>query len=347
MLGLHSSLGRFFTDAEDRTGGDRVAVLSYRFWQRQFGGDPGIIGRALPLGKGTYTVIGVGPKDFGGIDLDPSDLFVPIHPAAEGDVNSPEAIGSRNWWWMSTVARLKPGVAAATAAAQATVAFRRGASEGRQRDTTSQVVLGPIQEARGPDPSSDAKVALWIGVVAAVVLLIACANVANLLLARGVSRRRELAVRASLGAGRAGLIRALLTESLVLAVAGGISAIVLASWAGAAARSVLLPDLSPGRAPLVDTRMLLFTVAAVGLTTLLTGIIPAVQASRTDLVSAFKSGGHGTTGHGSATRTTLMIAQIALTLVLLVGAGALRALAAQGPGHRSRDSTPIACSVSR
>ena len=320
LLGLHSSLGRFFTDAEDRTGGDRVAVLSYRFWQRQFGGDPGIIGRALPLGKGTYTVIGVGPKDFGGIDLDLSDLFVPIHPAAEGDVSSPEAIGSRNYIWLSTIARLKPGVARSAAAAQATVAFRRGASEGRRRDTTTQVVLGPIQEARGPDPSSDAKVALWIGVVAAVVLLIACANVANLLLARGVSRRRELAVRASLGAGRAGLIRALLTESLVLAVAGGISAIVLASWVGAAARSFLLPSLAP-EAPLVDTRVLLFTGAVVLLTTLLTGVVPAIQASRTDLVSALKSGGHGTTGHGSATRTTLMIAQIALTLVLLVGAG--------------------------
>lgn len=320
MLGLQPTLGRFFTDAEDRTGGDRVAVLTYRFWQRQFSGDPGIVGRALPIGKGTYTVIGVGPKEFTGIDLAPVDLFLPIHPAAEGDVASPEAIGSRNWWWMSTVARLKPGVPAATAAAQATVAYRQGVSQGKRRDSTSLVVLGAIQESRGPETSSDSKVALWIGVVAAIVLLIACANVANLLLARGVGRRRELAVRASLGAGRAGLIRALLTESLVLALVGGSSAIVLALWAGGAARSVLLPDLSPD-VPLIDTRMLLFTVAAVVLTTLLTGIVPAIQASRMDLVSAFKGGGHGTTGHGTATRTTLLVAQIALTLVLLVGAG--------------------------
>jgi predicted permease len=320
LLGVRPSLGRFFTEAEDRVGGDRVAVITYRFWQRQFGGDSGIIGRALALGKGTYTVVGVGPRDFGGIDLKPSDLFLPIHPAAEGDVNVAQSISSRNYQWLSTIARLKPGMTLESAAAQATIAYRRGTASTPRPDTTTRVILGPVQEARAPEASSDFKVALWIGVVAAVVLLIACANVANLLLARGVSRRRELAVRASLGAGRAGLIRALLSESLVLAAAGGISAIMLASWGGAAARSFLLPSL-PSDVPLVDPRVLFFTAAAVMLTTLLTGIVPAVQASRTDLVGALKSGGHGTTGRGSITRTTLLVAQIALTLVLLVGAG--------------------------
>ena len=320
MLDLQPALGRFFTEVEDRIGGDRVVVLTYRFWQHHFGGDPKIIGRSLPLGRSSYTVIGVGPKDFTGIDLAAADLILPIRPAAEGDVTSAEAIGSRNWFWMSTVARLKPGVAIATAEAQGTVAYRRGASEGKRKDSTTQVLLGPIQDSRGPAASSDAKVALWIGVVAAIVLLIACANVANLLLARGVARRRELAVRVSLGAGRAGLMRALLAESLVLVLAGGASAIMLALWAGGAARSILLPDLSDA-VPLIDQRMLLFTVVAVVVTTLLTGIIPAVQASRTDIVSAFKGSGHGTTGHGTATRTTLLVAQIALTLVLLVGAG--------------------------
>jgi predicted permease len=320
MLGLHPSLGRFFTDAEDRIGGDRVAVLTWPFWQRQFGGDPSVVGRALPLGKGTYTVIGVAPRDFTGIDLAATDLILPIHPAAEGDVVSAEAIGSRNWQWMSTMARIKPGVLPATAAAEATVAYRRGVSEGKRKDSTTVAALGAIQESRGPGTSSDAKVALWIGIVASIVLLIVCANVANLLLARGVARRRELAVRASLGAGRGGLIRALLTESLVLACVGGAAAVVLAIWGGSAARSILLPDLSPD-VPLVDGRMLLFTAAAVLLTTVLTGMVPAIQATRTDLVSAFKSGGHGSTGSGLATRTTLLVAQIALTLVLLVGAG--------------------------
>jgi predicted permease len=320
MLGLHPSLGRFFTEAEDRLGGDRVAVLTWRFWQRQFGGDPAIIGRALPIGKGSYTVIGVAARDFTGIDLAATDLILPIRPAAEGDVAAAEAIGSRNWQWMSTVARVRHGVLPATAAAEATVAYRRGVSQGKRKDSITVVALGAIQESRGPGTTSDAKVALWIGIVASIVLLIVCANVANLLLARGVARRRELAVRASLGAGRGGLIRALLTESLVLACVGGAAAVVLAIWGGSAARGILLPDLSPDVA-LVDGRMLLFTAAAVLLTTVLTGIVPAIQATRTDLVSAFKSGGHGTTGQGSATRSGLLVAQIALTLVLLVGAG--------------------------
>jgi predicted permease len=193
-------------------------------------------------------------------------------------------------------------------------------SQGRRKDSTTNVVFGAIQQARAPQAGSDATVALWIGVVAAIVLLIACANVANLLLARGVSRRRELAVRASLGAGRAGLIRALLSESIVLALAGGTGALLLAFWVGATARSFLLPGV-PRSVPLVEPRVLLFTVAAVTLTALLTGLVPAMQASRTDLVAALKSGGHGATQHGGRTRTVLLVVQIALTLVLLVGAG--------------------------
>ncbi len=230
MLGVQPILGRLFTAEEDRPNGERVAVLSYGFWQRHFGGDPKVIGRVLTLGKGSYTVIGVTSAGFAGIDLSPRDMFLPINPAAQGDVVDPQALSSYGWSWMTVIARLAPGATEATASAQATLAFRRGVSQGARKDSTSTVLLGPIQEARAPETRSDAKVALWIGVVAAIVLLIACANVANLLLARGVSRRRELAVRASLGAGRGGLIRALLSESLVLAFAGGVSAIVLALW---------------------------------------------------------------------------------------------------------------------
>ena len=322
MLGIRPALGRSFTDAEDRTGGDRVAVLTYRFWQQQYGGDTTVIGRALPIGRGVYTVIGIGPKGFNGIDIAGVDLFLPIHPAAEGDFVPAEAIGSRNFSWISTIALLRPGVTVEIAAAQATVAYRRGAlSEGPSRDSTAQVLLGPIQQARGPgEMSSDVKVALWVAAVAAVVLLIACANVANLMLVRAVGRRRELAVRASLGAGRAGLVRLLLSEALVLATVGGISAVILALLAGKVARNFLLPTV-PSDAPLVEGRVLLFTVAAVLLTTALTGIAPAVQSGRADLVADLKGGGHGTTEHGGHVRTGLLVIQIALTLVLLVGAG--------------------------
>jgi predicted permease len=328
MLGVRPALGRFFASDEDRVGGAKVAVLSYGFWQRHFGGDSSVVGRLLPLGQGRYTVIGVGPRGFGGIDIAAADLFIPI-VAAAADVASPEAIGTRHWTWLEVIAKLGPGVRASDAASQATYAYRNGANadpedagnaDRLRQNNSTLALLGPIQEARGPQASSDAKVSAWIGMVGLVVLLIACANVANLLLARGLTRRRELAVRASLGAGRAGLIRLLLAESLLLAGAGGIAALALVEWGGAITRRFLLPELSPD-APIVDGRALLFTGLAVLATTLLIGLIPSIQASRTDLVESLKSGGHGLTRSGGRTRAALLVAQLALTLTLLVGAG--------------------------
>jgi predicted permease len=316
LLGLRASLGRFFGAEEDRVGGTPVVVLTYGFWQRQFGGDRSILGRPLQIGSKTYTVVGVGPEGFGGIDLQAADLFMPIIVAAP-DFASPEALTSRNWWWMQSIARLRPGLPLSQAVDQATSIYRANAAD--RSDSTAQVVLGPIQEARGPQASGESKVSAWILFVAGVVLLIACANVANLLLARGVNRRRELAVRAGLGAGRGGLMQMLLAESLLLSLLGGGAAILLAVWGGAAARGFLLPDL-PADTALVDGRVLLFTLLAVLLTTVLAGVVPAVQASRADVADALKSGGHATT-RGARTRAVLLAAQVAATLVLLVGAG--------------------------
>ncbi len=245
------------------------------------------------------------------------DIFLPIGVVA-AEVASPEALSSRHWWWMDAIARLRPGQRPEGAAARATLAYRRGAED--KADSTAAVLTGPIQQARGPEASSDAKVSAWIGFVAIAVLLIACANVANLLLARGVARRRELAVRAGLGAGRGGLMRMLLAESLVLAAAGGGAAVALAAWSGALARGFLVPGL-PADTPVVDTRMLAFTGLAVAATALLIGVVPAVQASRTDLTESLKSGGRGATQRGGRTRAALLAVQVALTLVLLVGAG--------------------------
>ncbi|MGH7594491.1 MAG: ABC transporter permease [Gemmatimonadales bacterium] len=323
LLGVQPALGRFFTADEDRVGGDAVAVLTYGFWQRRFGGDPAIIGRTLQLGKGYYTVIGVGPKGFAGINIQGADLFLPIAQAA-GDMMGKDAVDpvrGRGWSWLQIVARLVPDAPRPTIASAATLAFRTGNSIApRHRDSTSQVLFGPIQEARGPVTSADAKVSAWIGGVALIVLLIACANIANLLLARGVSRQRELAVRASLGAGRGGLIRTLLVESTLLAAVGGVVALVFVAWGGALAWAFLLPDL-PRDAAVVDARVLVVAAVAVIATALLIGLIPAIQATRTDLVSALKFGGHGSTGRAGLTRRVLLVAQIALTLALLVGAG--------------------------
>ncbi len=316
MVGVPAARGRVFGPDDDRDGAPRVAVVTDAFWRGKLAGDPAAVGRSLELGAHVYTVIGVTPPGFGGIDLMPQEVFVPI-AASVDEFMAREALTSRNYWFMSVLGQLAPGASREAVAARATAAYRSHAED--KFDSTATAVLGPIQEARGPEASSDAKVSAWIGIVALVVLLIACANVANLLLARGLARRRELAVRAGLGAGRGGLIRMILAESLVLAAAGGVAAIVLAAWTGAAARSLLIPDMPAGTA-VIDGTVLLFTLGAVVLTALLTGLVPAIQFSRADVADALKSGGRATLGHGR-TRAALLVTQIALTLVLLVGAG--------------------------
>jgi predicted permease len=319
LLGVAPGQGRFFGPADDRPGAERTAVVTEAFARSHVAGAQSAIGRSLRLGGHVYTVIGVAPRGFAGIDIEPVRLFLPIEAAAD-EFTDPKALTSWHYWWMDMIARVPADRASEYLAARATAVYRRGISEGRQPDSTSLVVLGPVQQARGPVATKEAKVSAWVGVVAAVVLLIACANVANLLLARGVARRRELAVRAGLGAGRGGLMRMMLAESLVLAAAGGGAALVLAAWTGAAARAYLIPNL-PTDAPVIDPRVLLFTGLAVLLTAVLTGLVPAIQFSRTDLTESLKSGGHGATARGGRTRAALLVAQIALTLVLLVGAG--------------------------
>ncbi len=319
VLGLVPARGRLFVADDDRPGAALVVVLTDAFWRSRFAADSGIVGRTIELGRGAVTVVGVAARGFTGIDVEPVDMFVPIGAAADELVGS-DALTSRGWWWMQVIARLRDGQRPEDAAARATALYRHGMAPRNASDSTAVVLLGSLQEARGPEASNESKVSAWIGFVAAVVLLIACANVANLLLARGVARRRELAVRASLGAGRGGLMRMILAESLVLALAGGATALVLAAWTGAAARAYLIPDL-PADAPVIDARVLLFTGVAVVLTALLTGLVPAIQSSRTDLTESLKGGGHGTTARGGRTRAALLVAQVALTLVLLVGAG--------------------------
>ena len=324
LLGVHPGFGRFFGAEDDHAGAPQTAVLSDGFWRRHFGADSSVIGRVLPLGSGQYTVIGVAPRDFRGIELGAPDLWLPLE-ATGNDIVPSEAFGTRNWMWNSVIARLKPGTRYDDVAAQATIAYRRGIFAATERrashaDSTALVVLGPTQLARGPEASKESKVSGWIGLVGIIVLLIACANVANLLLARGVARRRELAVRAGLGAGRGGLVRLLLCESLVLAVFGGLGALMITVWGGALVRGFLIPELSRDVA-IVDPRVLLFAMGTVFVTGLLAGLAPAILSSRTDLSEALKSGGRGSTAGGNRTRATLLALQVALTVVLLVGAG--------------------------
>ena len=316
MLGVRPALGRFFSGDEDLEGrGAHVAVLGEEFWRRHFGADSSVLGKTLPLARGLYTVVGVAPAGFTGVDWQAVDVWVPISTAA------PELghdLACKGCYWLTTVGRLRPGVTAAQVASEATVVYRHGGVS-EPRDSTATVTLGPIQAARGPNLSTNAKLSLWLCAVAAIVLLIACANVANLLLARSVQRRREVAIRLALGATRTRLVRQLFTESLVLAALGGGGALLVLLWSGPVLGAYLLPEGANG-IPL-NSSALIFTAGAVLLTAMLAGMLPAIQASTPDLTDALKSGTREGTFQRSTARSALLVSQVALTLVLLVGAG--------------------------
>jgi len=319
-LGVTPALGRFFGAEGDRVGAQGVAVVSYGFWQRRLGGDREALGRPLRIGRGTYTVIGVAPSGFTGVDLTGPDVWLPIYAAVE-ETMPVEALTSRNYHWVRVIARLRDGVRASDAGALATVALRRAAAASeRPSDTAYTVLLGPVQAARGPSVTSDAKVSLWIGGVAALVLLVACANVANLLLARGIRRRREIAIRLGLGAGRNHVLRLLVAESLLLGLAGGAAALLVAIWAGALVRGLLLPGL-PDDAMVLGWRVLALTGGLSLLSGLVAGAAPALRSSRADLSNVLRSGARDVTTTRVRLRGALLATQVALTLVLLVGAG--------------------------
>jgi predicted permease len=317
VLGVRPELGRFFGADEDSVGrAAHVAVLSREFWMRRFGADRAVLGKTLQLGRNVYTVIGVTPQGFTGIDLEVPDLWLPLTAAAP-EVMGPDALGPGFFWLSGVVARLRPHVTPEQAAAEATAIYRSDYVQ--SGDSTGTVSLGSVHEAIGPLASRDAKLSVWLGVMCAIVLLIACANVANLLLARAVQRKREIAIRLALGASRGRLARQLLADSAVLGVLGGAAALLITLWVGPVLSASLLSDSTTTAG--LDTRVLLFAAVAVLVTVVLAGFAPAYHASAPDLSSALKSGEREGTFQRSPVRTSLLVGQVALTLVLLTGAG--------------------------
>ncbi|HEU4993743.1 MAG TPA: ABC transporter permease [Gemmatimonadaceae bacterium] len=328
-------IGRVFTAAEDTTPvGASVVVLSYPFWQSRFGGRADAIGRRIKIAKVDFTIIGVAPPNFNGMATDRLPVaWIPIttHAGTEFTWNPKDP---HNWFqkynisWMYMMVRRKPGVSLEAATADLTNAFKR--SYAKQREMSPQTTLAEIAkpravaasvlQERGPQANEVSKVARWVSGVAMVVLLIAAANVANLLLARALRRRREVAVRLALGVSRARLMSQLLIESFLLAVLGGVVGMLVAQWGGAILRAQFLKS-TDAVSVMGDSRTLLFAAAAVVIVGFITGLAPALQSVRGDLTTSLKSGAREGTYHRSRTRVGLLVLQGALSMVLLVGAG--------------------------
>ncbi len=313
LLGVEATLGRVLLPEDEQPGAARVALISYALLQRRFSGDPNIIGQTLTLDGEPATVIGVLPRGFQFLSRE-SDLWLPLPGAL------PEAANMRGDHFLNVVARLKPGVTEAQAQAEMEVISDRLGEQYPRTNAGLGVALVPLRD----QIIGEIRTALFV-LLGAVgfVLMIACANVANLLLARASARKKEIAIRAALGAGRARLIRQLLTESAMLSTMGGVFGLVLAFW-GVNLLIKLVPDnLSQARGVSIDAQVLGFTLALSFLTGIVFGLAPALQASRPDLNETLKEGGRSATAGRMRNRVRgmLVVSEIALALVLLVGAG--------------------------
>jgi putative ABC transport system permease protein len=315
VLGVEPALGRTFGEEENAPGGGRVAVISHGLWQRRFGGDRDILGRALTLNGEPYTVVGVTPQNF--LYGVPTDVFVPI-----GSVVDEMMMMRGNHPGIYVLARMKPGVTPEGALQELKTIAARLEAQYPASNAGNTAALQPLGEFFVSDVRPSLLVLLAsVGLV----LLIACANIANLLLARAASRGREIAIRTALGASRLRVMRQLLTESVLLALVGGGVGLLLAMWSVDLLRGMASGNLPATAVISLDSTVLLFTLGVSLLTGLVFGLAPAVQASRTDLNSSLKEGGRSQTGGAARqrVRSALVVSEVALSLLLLVGAGLL------------------------
>jgi putative ABC transport system permease protein len=314
MLGVQPEIGRDFLPEEDQPGHNNVVILSHGLWQRRFGGDANILHQAITLDGASYSVIGVMPASFR-LEGPGAELWTPMAFTAQQAQNH----GGHS---LAAIGQLKPGVTLEQARTEMSAIAGRLAAQYPDVNTGWDVKVMPLMEftVRRIEPAL-----LVLLCAVAFVLLIACANVANLLLARAADREKEMAIRTALGAGRWRIIRQLLTESLLLSLAGGAAGLLLAKWGMELLLALAPPDLPRLSNVSLDNRALVFTALITLLTGVLFGLAPALQASRPNLNETMKDAGRGSSAGGrrQLIRSTLVVLEVAAALVLLVGAGLL------------------------
>jgi predicted permease len=344
VLGVPATVGRVFGEDDDREDRSPVAVLSYGYWQRRFGGDRDVVGRVVTMSNVPVTIVGVTPRSFTSVSrlgVNGPDVIVPLafdvlfnppRPTPPGERAQAPRMRQPIYWWLETVGRLKPGVTLAQVQANLGIAFQNEARAGmaeymssltaeeknlsynrRRGDAVPELLVRPAAHGFYDVNPQAERSAGFLGAVVVIILLIVCANVANLLLSRATTREREVAVRLSLGATRSRLIRQLLTESLLLSCGGGALGILVGYWS-----KQLLPF---GQDAPLDWRVFAFALGVSVLTGIVFGLVPAFRATRVDLADAMKESGRSVTAARTWLSQGLLVLQVAMSLVLLVGAG--------------------------
>lgn len=319
LLKVNPARGRLFVPAEGHPErAELVALVSWEFWQGRLAGTADILGKLLPIGDNSYTVIGVLPPRFTGVDLLPIDVWLPISAAG------PLWIGAglstnRDHSWLEIIARLRPESTIQRAESEATAVYRRALTDLGREAADTRVLLLSLQPGRTPGGASQSRLAAWLAASSSAVLLIACANVAGLLIVRSLDRRRELGARLALGASRAQLARLLLAESLVLALLSGLGGWIAAWFGGSLLRAFLLPAIPPPNP--ADLRMVTLVSSLSVFAGFVTGLAPAFWGSRSDVGDAL-AGGSRELGPGrNRFRGAVLLAQVIVSFLLLVGAG--------------------------
>ena len=321
VLGVQPFLGRTFVTADDRSTGNPV-VVRYSFWKERLGADPDAIGKTLSLNGHLFTIVGVAAPQFNGVMVAfEADLWIPMSAQPLLSPDERYMQNERHSHWMIAIGRLKPQATIEQAKAEMALLGEQLAQS--FPDTNKDVIAVPVPLTLTPAPARGiaTQLLLILMVVVGMVLLIACANAANLLLAKSSSRATEMAVRAAMGARRSRLVRMVLTESLLLAGAGGVLGLLLAVWT-----SRLLLQLKPAELPVTfdvspDWRVLLYTLVVSLVTGIIFGLAPAIRSSAVRLTAQINQGGHGGGTAKSRLRSALVVAQVAVCMVLLIGAG--------------------------